>query len=409
MRLAIVCEQSRPQALAGRAPRDGHDRHLAELTGVLVRTGHDVRVFTRADGSGVRGLPNGAAVVQIPAATTATTAEHERMADAEAFGGRLASAWRDGGWRPDLVHAHHWLSGVAATAAGRAARIPVAVTFHELGTSRRRQLGDADASPPGRVDIEWRLGRDADRVFAHSRADFEELVRLGVARQAVAVIPAGVDPDRFSPARATGRAAAAAAPRRIVTVGTNAGLQRHKGFADVVRALPHLPGTELVIIGGPDGDVASADPQARRLRELARLCRVEDRVHLVGSLPHEQMPGWYRSAALVVCASRYEPVGMAAVEAMACGVPVVATAVGGLRDAVVDKVTGELVPAGEPVALARAARAVLGDPVRRLGYAAAARDRASQCYAWERVAPRLEAQYRQLCEAGRALTRTASA
>jgi D-inositol-3-phosphate glycosyltransferase len=404
MRLAIVCEQSRPPALAGGAPGDGQDRHLAEFIGVLLRAGHDVRVFTRADGSGVGRLNNGVAVVQIPAGAPATTAEHERLADAEAFGGRLASAWRDGGWRPDLVHAHYWLSGVAATAAGRTAQVPVAMTFHELEASRRRQLGDA--GPPGRVDVERRLGRAADRVFAQSRAESDELVRLGVARQAVAVIPAGVDPDRFSPAPATGRTAAAAVPRRIVTVGTSAGLHRHKGFADVVRALPRLPGTELVIIGG---GVASDDPPARRLRELARVCRVLDRVHLVGGVPHEQMPGWYRSAALVMCASWYEPVGMAAVEAMACGVPVVATAVGGLRDAVVDKVTGELVPPGEPVALARAARAVLGDPVRRLGYAAAARDRASQCYAWERVAPRLEAEYRRLCAAGRAVTRTASA
>ncbi len=401
MRLAIVCEQASPRGLAGQACGGSHAGQLAELATVLWHAGHDVRLYTRADGSGTHQLADGVPVEHIRAGPTGTVADDARLPHTSAFGQRLVSRWRRRGWEPDLVHAHDWLSGLAATTAGQQAGVPVALTFHEVGMARRRHLGAADPSPSCRVGMERKLAQAVDRVITQTRAGLDELVRLGVARQRMSLIPAGVDPRIFTP-----RPSAPRGGRRILTVGSLDGLDEHKGLSDVIRALAQLPGAELAIVGGPPGS-AVADPRARRLQELAEACGVGPRMRLVDGVRREQMPDWYRWADLVVCAPWYEAFGLPAVEAMACGVPVVATAVGGLRDTVVDRVTGALVPPRDPAALARAVRGVLGDSVRRLGYSAAARDRVRQCYAWERVAPRLEMEYRQLCPS--ALTRTASA
>src|SRR5690606_21543905 len=196
------------------------------------------------------------------------------------------------------------------------------------------------------------------------------------------------DPRRFT---ADGPAVAATpGRRRILSVGR---LVERKGFADLVRALPSVPDAELVVIGGPSAPRLSADPVAGRLRRLAADTGVGDRVRLVGAVPRGRMPMWYRSADLVACAPWYEPFGLTPLEAMACGVPVVATAVGGLADTVVDGVTGRLVRPRDPAALAEALRDLLSDPHRRRAYGAAACERVRRHYSWHSVAARLEEVY----------------
>ncbi len=125
-------------------------------------------------------------------------------------------------------------------------------------------------------------------------------------------------------------------------------LVERKGFQTVIRAMALVPDAECVVVGGPPEGLLETDPYARRLRALAESCGVADRVHLVGAVPREEMGRWYRSADLLVAAPWYEPFGLTPLEAMACGVPVVGTAVGGIRDTVVDGTTGDLVPARDP-------------------------------------------------------------
>jgi glycosyltransferase involved in cell wall biosynthesis len=200
-----------------------------------------------------------------------------------------------------------------------------------------------------------------------------------------------VDVDRFCP---DGPAAARHPYRpRILGVGR---LAERRGFEDVVRALRLVPQAECVIVGGPPTAELARDPEAHRLREIARGCRVADRVRLLGGVPRDELPGWYRSADVVACAHREPATGLASMEAMACGVPVVATALGGTADTVVEHVTGDLVPPRNPGALGRAMGRLLTDPVRRLGYAAAGLDRARQCYSWERTAGQLLAVYERV-------------
>src|SRR5690606_21157977 len=202
----------------------------------------------------------------------------------------------------------------------------------------------------------------------------DELLRMGVPRHQISVIPSGVDSATFSPL-GPGAPRSANSPR-ILTVGR---LVERKGFEDVIRALRLVPKAEVVVVGGPPADELRDDPEAERLRAVAVDFGVDHRVHLVGAVPRGEMPLWYRSADVLVCAPWYEPFGLTPLEGMACGVPVVATAVGGLMDTVVDGFTGELVPPRDPNALGRALRHLLADPVRRLAYATAGVDRARQC------------------------------
>jgi glycosyltransferase involved in cell wall biosynthesis len=184
-----------------------------------------------------------------------------------------------------------------------------------------------------------------------------------------------------------------------------------KGIRTVIEALAYLPGCELLVAGGPDPAEAATDPIIRTLRNHARQHDVHGRVRFLGRVPHSEIPRLLRSADVFICAPAYEPFGTAALEAAACGVPVVATAVGGLREHVLDGVTGHLVPQpqmaspspapapayGSPHAepLASAAADLLADPSRRAQLGSAGARNAAR-YAWPRIADQILDVYRGL-------------
>jgi glycosyltransferase involved in cell wall biosynthesis len=236
------------------------------------------------------------------------------------------------------------------------------------------------------------VGRTADAVVAQSSYEVAELLRMGVPRALINLVPAGVDAERFTP---DGPAQPRGGNGRILCVGRLA--ERH-GYADVIRALSAVPGAECVIVGGPPAAELDSDAMAGRLRAVADSAGVAERVRLVGGVPRADLPAWYRSADALVCTPGYEPVGTTALEAMACGVPVVAYALGGYPDAVIDGVTGLLVPPRDVRSLAGALRRLLAEPARRLSYATAAVDRAVSCYSWRRTADQLIKLYQRLID-----------
>jgi glycosyltransferase involved in cell wall biosynthesis len=280
------------------------------------------------------------------------------------------------------------MSGLAAVTASRHCAVPVVQTFHALGSVKRRHQGAADTSPPGRIACERELGRLVDRVIVQCQDEISELVRLGVARTRMSLVPSGVNVARFHPGRPV-------APREpgVARILTVARLVERKGVAELIGALPAVPRAQLVVVGGPAKAELDGDPHVRRLRRLAENCGVAGRVTFAGGVPAHEMPAWYRSADVLAATPWYEPFGMTVLEAMACGVPVVGTAVGGLVDTIVDGVTGDLVAPRDPEAIGLALRRLLADGPRRAGYAAAAADRATHAYAWPQIAARLAAVY----------------
>ncbi|SCG76096.1 glycosyltransferase [Micromonospora inositola] len=391
MRVAMISEHASPLAVLGGEDAGGQNTHVAELSAALVAAGHDVRVYTRRDAVDlpvtVR-APDGFDVVHVPAGPAEPVAKDELLPYMAEFGAWLAERWRTGDWQPEVIHAHFWMSGLAALAAGRRTGVPVVQTYHALGTVKRRHQGAQDTSPPGRVRYERELGRSVDRVVAQCQDEVGELVRMGVPRSRMTVVPSGVNLGTFAP---LGPAAERDGGRpRILTVGR---LVERKGFQDVIRATALVPGAECVVVGGPPAGLLETDPYALRLRALASSLGIADRVKLVGAVPREEMGRWYRSADVLVAAPWYEPFGLTPLEAMACGVPVIGTAVGGLIDTVVDGRTGDLVPARDPRALGAAIQRLLGNRIRRFGYATAALERARRCYSWSTTADRLTEVY----------------
>ncbi|MER7333038.1 MULTISPECIES: glycosyltransferase [unclassified Micromonospora] len=397
MRIAMISEHASPLAVLGEA--GGRHTRVAEQAAALVREGHDVRVYTRRESTAqpdTVSTPDGYQVCHVPAGPALRMPGSELLPHLGEFGRWLAGQWRDGDWVPDVAHAHHWMSGLATLHAGRRTGVPVVLTYHSLGTVERRHQGARDTSPPGRIGYERALGRAADRIVVQCQDEIGELVRLGVPRSRMALVPCGVDQEVFRPD-------GPAVPRdparqRIITVGR---LVERKGFQDVVRALPAVPDTECVVVGGPPARLLPADGFARRLRALAESCGVADRVKLVGAVPREELARWYRSADLLVAAPWYEPFGLAPLEGMACGVPVVGSNVGGIADTVVHGLTGDLVPPRDPRALGTAIRRLLADKVRRFAYATAALDRIRSRYSWKRCAEQLGAVYASVSTAAR--------
>jgi len=382
MKVAMVSEHASPLATLGGVDAGGQNVHVAALATEFGRRGIEVVVHTRRDAAG---LPRRVAMAplvtvdHVDAGPPEPISKDDLLPFMDTFADELRAAWRRR--PPDLVHAHFWMSGRAALAAAEPLELPVVQTFHALGVVKRRHQGVKDTSPGGRIEDERRISRAADGIIATCSDEVFELARLGADPERIRVVPCGVDLDLFTP---TGPAESRRPGRRRLVVVTR--LVERKGVGDVVVALARVPNTELVVAGGGDATELDDDPEARRLLRLAEDFGVRDRLDLRGRVPHDEVPALLRSADVFVSAPWYEPFGITPLEAMACGVPVVATAVGGMIDTVVHGATGLHVPPRQPDAIAEAVRTLLADDELRRRLGAAGVERARARYSWSRVA-----------------------
>ena len=393
MRIDLVSEHASPLAAIGGVDAGGQNVHVAALAAGLAQRGHAVTVHTRRDDPALPErvvTPDGYDVVHVPAGPPEVLPKDELLRHMPAFARVLRRHW--GSRQPDLVHAHFWMSGLASVeaSAGLPAPVPVLQTFHALGSVKRRHQGDADTSPAERIDLERGLCRDVSHVIATCSDEVFELRRLGLPSDRVSIVPCGVDTSVFTP---RGPVAPRGDRARLLVLGR---LVERKGQDDAVRALRAVPDAELVVVGGPPADAIDADPEVRRLRDIAAEAGVADRLVFAGSVARADVPAWVRSADIVLAVPWYEPFGITPLEAMACGRPVVATAVGGLQDTVADGVTGDLVPPRDPQRLGEVLAALLADDERRAAYGAAGVKRARARYRWARVVADTETVYRQV-------------
>ncbi|MDP9393879.1 MAG: glycosyltransferase [Actinomycetota bacterium] len=381
MKIAMVSEHASPLAAIGGVDAGGQNVHVAALSTALAGLGHDVTVYTRRDDPT---LPDrvttaeGVVVEHVPVGPAGPVPKDDLLDFMPAFGEHLAAAWAED--VPDVVHSHFWMSALAALVAGRATGVPVVHTYHALGVVKRRHQGAKDTSPRERVRLESAIARDVQRVVATCSDEVFELVRMGAHRARISVVPCGVDLGRFTE---SGPAWPRSDRPRLLSIGR---LVERKGVDTAIEALRGVPGAELVIAGGPPLSQLGADPEARRLKELATNLGVHDRVLMLGQVSREDVPALMRSADVVVCVPWYEPFGIVPLEAMACRRPVVASAVGGLVDTVADGVTGYLVPPRDPEGLAAVLRRMLANPFALEALGRAGIERARSRYAWERIA-----------------------
>ncbi|BCJ66521.1 glycosyltransferase [Polymorphospora rubra] len=390
MRVGLVCAHAGPAGTERTATAGTHE-HVARVAAELTGLGHEVRVYERREDPAAEDTVevDGYRIERVPVGPASRTPTARLVSYVPEYGRWLSERWSDG-WTPEIVHGHFWLGGLAAANAVRTTDIPVVQTFHSLGAEQLRHLGRDYDGPGERIPLELALTRAVDMAVAQCTEEVDELTRMGLHRAAVTVVPAGVDTERFHP---DGEAVPRDRRSRILAVG---GLGPRHGHDDLIRAMRLVGDAELVIAGGPPAERLGNHAEARRLGELARRCGVGGRVRLVGAVPYEQMPAWYRSADLVACTPRYASAGRVPLEAMACGVPVVGYAFGGITDAVLDEVTGRLVPTGDVRGLGIALRRLLADDAGRFAYGHAAVDRVRCSYTWDRTAGALERLYERV-------------
>ncbi|TYB42701.1 glycosyltransferase [Actinomadura chibensis] len=359
-----------------------HVRDLARsLTRPLTADGkpNQVTVYSRRQSADARSrvrLAPGAALVNLDAGPARPLSDDELLEHVRDFADGLRRRWSGSG-RPDIVHAHGWIGGLAACAVARELGIPFAQSYHGVAVAERRA---GRRVHPHRDRLEKAIGRDADVVLAGHAEEAGQLVRMGVPRPSVAVVPYGVDGEQFAQA---GPAMPRGDRRRLVLVCDDLATG---GVDTALRALVHVPNAELAVAGGPSREELEADPVVHRLILLAKELHVNDRVIFLGRLPRKSLPKLLRTASLALCLTPHQPCPATPLEAMACGVPVVAAAAGGNTDEVLDHITGLHVPAGRPVVIGRAIRHLLAEETTLHGYSIAAADRARSRYSLERVA-----------------------
>jgi type III pantothenate kinase len=378
----MVSEHASPLAAVGGVDAGGQNVHVAALAATIARRGAEVVVYTRRDAAAPPArvpLAPDVVVEHVDAGPPAPISKDRLLPYMDEFARRLAEAWRTE--RPDVVHAHFWMSGYAALRAAAPLGIPVVQTFHALGVVKRRYQGASDTSPPERLEVERDIVRRAGRIIATCTDEVFELIRLGAGNDELTVIPCGVDLELFRPRGPS--ESRRGDLRRLVYVGR---LVERKGVGNIISALPSVPSTELIVVGGPDRAQLQDDRDARRLMGLAREHGVDHRVEFRGRMGREELPPLLRSADVLVSVPWYEPFGITPLEAMACGVPVVASAVGGLIDTVVDGRTGVHVPPRDPQRLATELACLLDDPRRMVAYGHAGLQRVRRLYEWDRIA-----------------------
>jgi D-inositol-3-phosphate glycosyltransferase len=357
-----------PLAALGGKETGGMNVYVREVSRELGRMGVEVDVFTRSQNVAIPRvvqMTDAVRVVHLAAGPEAPMPREQIHAHLDEFVEGV-EAWRIGrGVEYALIHAHYWLSGVVGLTLAARWSVPMLQMFHTLGDLKNRVARRAaDVEPEVRLDEEARIVASADRVVAASVAEREHLTqRHGVDVSRIAVIPCGVDTDLFTPGVAADARAALRLPDGclVLYVGRLAPI---KGLETLLDALGLLGrrgrAVRLIVVGGEADEPTDAHETGLR-RRIADL-GIGDLVGFAGPQPQETLRTHYVAADVTVLPSHYESFGLVAMEAMACGSPVVASRVGGLTTTVRDGATGFLVPEGDVEALADRLDALLADP-----------------------------------------------
>lgn len=371
-RVAMLSVHTSPLARIGGPSAGGMNVYVRELACELARRGARVDIFTRqvtADEPHVAEVEPGVSVIALPCGPFGPLDKNALAPYLAGFATAVAEWTRDNRRTYDLIHAHYWLSGVVGQALRCRWDVPLLITFHTTAQAKNGAARtDAERETSARLLAEQRLVRQVDTVLAFNPQEKADLIwHYGAESGKVCVVPAGIDTALFSPGDRVMARRAVGMPDGVPGMLFVGRIDPIKGIDVLVDALCGLRSAlwqtappHLWLIGG-----GTNDPGAPALLEHARALNLLDSITFVGSVPHAELPPWYRAADVVAVPSLYESFGLVAVEAMASGTPVVASRAGGLTFTVDDGVSGLLVPPNDPPALTHALYDVLTDTTLR--------------------------------------------
>lgn len=396
MRIAMVSAHTSPLAPLGGRETGGMNVYVLELSRELAALGCNVDIFTRRDGDlpHIEPVAPGLRLVRIDAGPAAPIEKEAIVAHLPEFVRNLytfacaAPAY-------DLIHSHYWQSGWAGTILARRLALPHIVMFHTLGEVKNRaRFGEAE--PTLRIRHERTIARRADAIVTASNHERQLLERYyGADPAKMHAVPCGIDLERFRPlprSEARARLGLPADTPILLWVGR---VERLKGLEILLDAVAGLERSDahLLIVGGDE----RAAPLCAELEAQARALGIADRITFTGAVDHASLPWYYSAADICVVPSFYESFGLVAVEAMACGTPVVASRVGGLTSTVIDGVTGYLIPWRCPEPFSEKLDVLLANPELRANFGRAARASVER-FRWSTVARRIAEVYETALE-----------
>jgi len=412
IRIAMLSVHTCPLAMLGGKSTGGMNVYVRELSRELGRRGFAVDVFTRCESTvhpQIMPLGPNARVIHICAGPQEHQDKNQLFGYLPEFTANLLDFALSDGVQYDLIHSHYWLSGWVAQELQKAWHVAVIQMFHTLGEMKNRVARPDEQQEHGRrIETEREIMRFADRIIAATEMDQEHMVTLyGADPEKMRIIPCGVDLTQFHPHdRYQARKEIGLDPeiKSVLFVGR---MEPLKGIDDLLQAIAHIihdhampcNRLSLILIGGSAEDSPEAISS-----EMAKLIRMRDELGLhematfVGAQGQDVLPYYYSAADVVVMPSHYESFGLVALEAMACGTPVVASDVGGLSYTVEDGVTGFLVPHRNPLALADRICDILNDELFRDQLGRQAVD-VAQRYSWQQIADQIVSVYREVAPA----------
>jgi D-inositol-3-phosphate glycosyltransferase len=398
-----------PLATLGGKDTGGMNVYVRDLTLELGRMGIHVDVFTRSQDEHVphvlHDLGFGNRVVHVPAGPEFPLPKQELAGYIPQFVNGIRQFAADKGIHYDLLHSHYWMSGLAAGGLSDMwGGLPIMQMFHTLGEMKNRvALNENEREGAYRLDGERQVLARADCIIAATPAEQAQLEWLYKAEPSkVKVIPPGVDTSHFYPIPADeARQYIGLAPddRMILFVGR---IEPLKGVATLIKAVACLSlknlkePVNLAVIGGdPEAAPAEISEEMIHLQKLCDDLTVGKMVAFLGKRGQDTLPYYYSAAEVVVMPSHYESFGMVALEAMACGTPVIASQVGGLAFLVQDGITGYTVPTEDNEALCERLTALLGDENLRQKMGRNAAEYARN-YDWEKITKQVVKVYKEL-------------
>ena len=398
-RVALLTYHASPLAAPGRGKAGGMNVHVRELARAMAARGVTVDIFTRQHDdreSDAPAIADNVNVVHLPAgppeAPLAQQFEH-----LDEFVAGVLEHQRSEGAEYRAVHSHYWMSAWAGRRIAAAIGVPHAVTFHTLSRIKM-QSRSGEWEPPVRQESEGQIITDADCIVAFSAHERDAMVRLYDADPSrIRLVPCGVDLARFRPlGRAEARNELGLNGHKVLLyVGR---IEALKGVDLLIHTATHLPTDNVqVLVVGADADGSG---EIVRLKQMAADLNVSEAFEFVGRVPQEQLAWYYSAADVCVVPSFYESFGLAALESMACGTPVVASRVGGLSTVVQHGRTGYLKSWRCPEAFATSLEMILVNDSLRDSMGRAARRRA-EALSWEEVAGRLLDIYEELTPGNR--------
>ncbi|OGO51316.1 MAG: hypothetical protein A2148_10420 [Chloroflexi bacterium RBG_16_68_14] len=409
-RIAVLSYHTSPLAPLGGRDTGGLNVYVRELTRELAERGHHVDVFTRRtdpDAPEIVAIAAPSArLVHIAAGPPRELEKEALPTHLDAFEAGVAAFAERERLAYDVLHSHYWLSGVVGERLKVRWGVPHIAMFHTLGEVKSRaRISEREPAP--RIEAERAIVRNADRIVACGRDERQLLMRLyGADPGRISVVPCGVNLDLFQPiakAEARHQLGLRDDDRILLFVGR---IEPLKGVDILLGAAAQLeaePDCFVLVIGG---DSSAREGEMAHLRDLASQLGIAERVSFLGAVDHERLPLFYSAADVCVVPSFYESFGLVALEAMACGTPVVASRVGGLIGTVRDGETGYLIPWRCPEPFAERLDLLLGNEELRRAFGQSARE-AVQRYRWGNVAEAVLAIYRELIEGAPAKGRAA--